>query len=115
MPTKTELAKQFVDAQRSRDAAAIDSLAEHIADDAVLASPRGSVDGKTAIVDRLKNPPQGAGGGMMNMITWGDPVEEGEAVRITANVPPNPMVKGLAMVFSFAGDKIQKIDTQIER
>ena len=115
MADRSALAKQFIDAQRNRDAAAIDAVASSLTDSAVLASPRGNVEGKDAIIDRLKNPPQGMGGGMMNMITWGDPVEEGEAIRVTANVPPNPMVKGLAMVFSFADDKIAKIETQIER
>ena len=115
MADRSELAKQFIDAQRKRDAGVIDVAAQSLADDAVLASPRGNVEGRDAIVDRLKNPPQGMGGGMMNMITWGDPVEDGEAIRITANVPPNPMVKGLAMLFSFADDKISRIETQIER
>ena len=39
MADRSELAKQFIDAQRKRDAGVIDAAAQSLADDAVLASP----------------------------------------------------------------------------
>lgn len=120
MATRTDVAKQYVEAQRSRDAGKIDELAALIADDVSMVTPRGNVDGKAALIDRLKNPPQGmgggGGGGMMGQVTMGDPVEEGGTVKIEMNIPPNPMIQGMAYVFSFnEKDQINKVEMQIKR
>jgi hypothetical protein len=114
---KVELAQQYIALQTNRDEKAIDDLAGKIAEDAVLTSPRGAINGRDAIVDRLKNPPEYmAGGGMMGQVTYADPVEEGDTVRISANIPPNPMIKGLTLEFGFDGEgRIKSIETQMER
>jgi hypothetical protein len=118
MGNRTELAQKYLAAQRSRDAAQIDALSASLAEDVSLVTPRGNVDGKQAVIDRLKNPPQGmgGGGGMMGQITFGSPVEEGGNVKIEANIPPNPMIKGMTFVFSFNdSDQICKLETVVQR
>jgi hypothetical protein len=109
MASKTDLVRQFTDAQTSRDAAKIDAVAELLADDIVMGGGRmGEISGKAAILDRLKNPPQmgGGGGGMMGQIQWSEPVEEGSTVKLTASTPMGSLVR----TFTFDGDKIKKIE-----
>ncbi len=116
MTGRTEIAQRFIEAQRSRDNATIDALAEHLADDAVYVNPRVTVSGREAIVEQLKNPPQGPGAAMAQMITWNDPVEEGDTVRVNAVVPPNPMVTGVIMNFEFGpDDKVRRIESVVQR
>ena len=116
MPSRSEIAKQFIEAQRTRDPALIDGLGEYLTEDAVYVNPRVTVNGKGEIVEQLKNPPQGPGAGMLSMITWNEPVEEGDTVRMNAVVPPNPMVMGLIMNFEFdEGDKVRRIETVMQR
>lgn len=124
MASRTEIAKEFLDAQSSRDAAKIDAVAVHIAEDASMAGGRmgGEVTGRPAVVDRLKNPPQrgggggggfggGGGGGGGFQITWDEPVEEGATVKVKGTPPPNPMVSSITTVFTFnAEDKITRIE-----
>jgi hypothetical protein len=120
--SKTETVQRYLDAQRSRDAAKIDAVAATLADDVTLNSPRGAISGKQAVLERLKNPPQGPGGGgggqMMGQLTFAAPVEDGSAVKVTANIPAQAaaFIKGMAFVFNFNDAQlIQKIDVQIER
>ena len=116
MPSRTEIAQWFIDAQRTRHAAAIDQLVAHLSDDAVYVNPRVTITGKDEIIAQLKNPPPGPAAAMTQMVTWNDPVEEGDTVRVTAVVPPNPMVTGLIMNFEFGdGDTVRRIESVVQR
>ena len=115
MASRSDIAKQWIEAQQSRDADKIKALGELITDDAVWTTPRGEVSGKAAILERLQNPPQGrGGGGMMGQIKWGDPSEAGEGVKVVAEFPPGlPIpIKGLELELQFdASDKVSKVQT----
>ena len=106
MATRIDAVRQFNDAQTSRDGAKIDAIGELLADDIVMGGGRmGDVTGKAAILERLKNPPQG--GGRMGQIEWSEPVEEGGAVKLTASTPMGSIVR----TFLFDdNDRIKKIE-----
>ena len=115
MSSRTDIAKQWIEAQKSRDADKIKVLGDSLADDIVFSSRRGDVSGKQAVLERLQNPPQGPGGGMMGQISWGEPAEEGTTVKITADLPPGlPIpIKGLVLSLEFnAEDKVSKVQMQ---
>lgn len=116
MASRTEIAQRFIEAQRTRDASAIEQLAAYLADDVIYVNPRLTVQGKTEIVEQLKHPPEGPAAAMAGMITWNDPIEEGDTVRISAVLPPNPMVTGLIMNFEFGdGETVRRIETVMQR
>lgn len=106
--TRIEAVQKFVDAQTSRNA---DVIAELLAEQAVLATPRGGdVSGRAAIVDRIKNPPQGmggGGGGMMGQIEWSAPVEDANVVKMTATTPMGSITRSFTFDDS---DKITRIE-----
>jgi len=56
MPTREEVVANYLDAQKTQDEAKIKASSEALADTAVLVSPRGNVEGRDAIVERLRNP-----------------------------------------------------------
>ncbi len=119
MSTRTDIAKQWIDAQQSRDADKLKLLGDHLKDDIVFSTPRGDINGKQAILDRLQNPPQGPGGGaMMGRISWGEPAEEGATVNIVAQLPeglPIP-IKGLDLSLEFnEQDKVTKAQITPQR
>jgi hypothetical protein len=103
MATHTEIASQWIEAQQSRDADKIEALGELMTDDIVWTTPRGEVSGKPAILERLQNPPERPGGGMMGQISWGEPTESGSTVKIMAELPPGlPLpIKGLELALEF--------------
>ncbi len=106
MATKTEVAKQYVDFQEARD---FDGLASLLADDVELNTPRsGNVSGKEAVEQRLRNRP---GGGDAPQLTWSDPEEDGEDVKISATGGP---FGTLSLVLSFNdNEQITKINIAI--
>ena len=108
MGARTETVQQFTEAQSSREAEKIDAVAALIAENAVMAGGRmGEISGKAAILERLKNPPQGAGGGMMGQIQWSAPEEDGDAVKVQATTPMGTIVR----TFTFDSDgKIARIE-----
>ena len=111
MGSRTDIARQFNEAQMSRDAEKIEAVGALIADSIVMSNPRtGEISGRDAVIDRLKNPPQmggGGGGGGMGQLVWSEPVEDGATVKMTVTTPMGTM----ARVFSFDDtDKITRIE-----
>ncbi len=115
MSSRTDIAKQWIDAQQSRDADKIKVLGDSLTDDIVFSTRRGDVSGKQAVLERLQTPPQGPGGGMMSQISWGEPAEEGSTVKVQADLPeglPIP-IKGLVLSLEFnAEDQVSKVQMQ---
>jgi len=83
MATKTEVAKQYVEFQQARD---FDGLVSLLADDVELSMPMaGSVSGKEAVEQRLRNQP---GGDNAPKLEWADPEEDGDDVKVSATGAP---------------------------
>jgi hypothetical protein len=85
----------------------IDDLLALLTDDAVMSNPMaGPVTGKAAIGDAIRNRP-GAG---MFTLDFGEPAEAGEQVRVSASLPPGAPIPSISFTFSFAGEKISRVD-----
>jgi hypothetical protein len=86
----------------------MDEALDMLADDVTMSNPMtGTISGKQALVDQMKNRPMGGGGGGMNL-TWSDPEEEGDTIKILGSGSPFGTIK---ILLSFnAEDKINKID-----
>lgn len=106
MSTRTDIVARWLEAQRTRDAAVIDALGEKICEDVEMSTPRGSLSGRAAVLERLRNPPAGPAAGMMGQLSFGDPVESGAGVTVVAQLPPGlPLpIKALEIAFSFSDD-----------
>lgn len=103
MPSRIELARQYIGYQRERK---IDELLGMLADDIVMTNPMtGSTSGKAAVEQQMRTRP--AGGGGMNL-TWSEPEEEGDSVKVLGSGSPFGTIK-VVLAFN-ADDKINKID-----
>ena len=106
MADKTELAKQYM--ALFQDQEKQDEMLAMLADDIVMSNPMsGTISGKDALTTQMQNRPAGAGAGGMD-ITWADPEESGDAVKIVGTGSPFGPVQ---VLLSFNDDdKINKID-----
>lgn len=106
MTSKVELAKQYMDLQRERK---VDEMVEMLADDVTMTNPMtGTITGKDALANQMRNPPMGGGaGGGMNL-EWSEPEEDGDNIKILGTGSPFGTIK---IVLGFnADDKISKIE-----
>ncbi|MEX0785848.1 MAG: nuclear transport factor 2 family protein [Dehalococcoidia bacterium] len=107
MASKVELAKQYMDYQREQK---VDDMLALMADDVSMTSPMtGAISGKDALAEQMRNRPMGGGGGgPMGNITWGDPEEDGDAVKI---IGTGSSFGNLKIVLGFnANDQISSIE-----
>ena len=117
MPTREEIVANYLDAQKSQDESKVKAASEALADGAVLVSPRGNVEGRDAIVERLRNPGQAKM--LLDRLTWGAPETASEsALKVKAELPaglPIP-IQEFSTTFHFgAGDKIEKVEVVLQR
>ncbi len=139
MSKRTDIAQTYVDASLKRDPASIDALAPALADDAVLVTRRGTVSGKPAILERLRDPVSGGGlrsgagrlairflrwrlarsrpgsgqgiGDVLGKLNFEPPVEQGATVKLRAPLPPNPAFSAVSLTFTFdAEDRVKRIE-----
>ena len=105
MPSKTDVAKEYLDKSMAND---IDTVLTLVTDDVVLNRPMmGAVTGKEAMAEAMRNRPPGMAG---MTPTFGEPTEEGETVKVKGDLPPGLPVPSLTWTFSFTDDKISRID-----
>jgi hypothetical protein len=107
MASRTELAKDYLAKSIATD---VDGVMALLTDDAVLSRGMlGTVEGKAAIAEQMRNRPAAPGG---LAPTFDDPVEIGEQVQVKGNLPPgSPFpVSSLTWTFSFRDDKISRIE-----
>ena len=105
MPSKSQMAQEYLDKSMAND---IDAVLELVTDDVVLnRGMMGTVSGKQAMADAMRNRPPGMAG---MTPTFNAPVEEGETVRVKGDLPPGLPVSSLTWTFSFSDDKISRID-----
>ena len=105
MASRLEIAKQYLELQQERK---IDEMLGMLADDVSMSSPMtGTISGKPALEQTVRNSPMGGGGAMGN-ISWADPVQDGDGMKIVGTGSPFGPIK---IVLSFNGDdQINKID-----
>src|SRR5262245_54789089 len=107
MASKEDLAREYLTRSMAND---IDGTLTLLTDDVVLSRGMlGTVSGKQAVGDAMRNRPAG----MENFApTFEEPVESGENVRVKGNLPPgSPFpIPALTWTFSFQGDKISQIE-----
>ena len=101
--SRTDLARQFMTSQRDGN---IDAAVAMLADDVVTSNPmQGVTTGKPAVEANMRGRPMGGGG--MN-VTWSEPEEDGDAVKILGTGGPFGTIK---IVISFNGDdQISRIE-----
>jgi hypothetical protein len=104
--SKSELAKEYLDKSMAND---IDAVMELVTDDVVLnRGMLGTVTGKPAMAEAMRNRPVGMMAGMTP--AFNAPVEKGETVEVKGDLPPGLPVSSLTWTFTFSDDKISRID-----
>jgi ketosteroid isomerase-like protein len=104
--TKAQTAQDYLTKSMAND---IDGVLALVTDDVVLnRGMMGSVSGKQAVADAIRNRPPG----MDLSPTFEEPVEAGDQIRVKGNLPPgSPFpISSLTWTFSFRDDKISRID-----
>jgi hypothetical protein len=116
MPSRQEIVRTYLEAQKSREPAQIKAVGDQIAEEATLVSMRGNLAGRDAILERLANPGQAAM--LLDRISWKAPEEDGDQITVHAELPaglPIP-IQGFSARFDFGeGDRIQKIEFILQR
>ncbi len=106
MASRIELAKPYMDYQREQKT---DEMMDMMTDDIEMTNPMtGTVKGKDALKQQMQNRPAGGGGGGGMNLTWSDPEEEGDSVKVLGEGSPFGTIK-IALGFNDE-DKISKID-----
>lgn len=104
MASRIELTQQYMGYQRNQQT---DEMLAMVADDVTMSSPMtGIVTGKDALAQQMNNRP--AGGGGMGDITWSDPEEDGDDVKIVGTGSPFGPIK-IVLTYN-ADDQISKIE-----
>ncbi len=104
--TRIELTKRYMDHLRDQK---IDELLEMLADDVMMSNPMtGTINGKDALAEQIKNRPMGGGGNSpMGNITWSDPEAAGDDIQVLGTGGPMGTLK---ILISFNDDdQINKI------
>ena len=104
MASRIELTQQYMSHQQNRQT---DEMLAMLADDVTMSSPMsGIVTGKEALAQQMKSRP--AGGGAMGDITWSDPEEDGDEVKVIGTGSPFGPIK-IVLTYN-ADDQINKIE-----
>ncbi len=107
MASRIELVKQYMAFQTEQK---LDELLELLADDVTMSNPMtGTINGKDALAEQMKNRPMGGGGnGPMGNVTWSDPEEDGDDVKVLGT---GGSFGTLKILLGFSDDdKINKIE-----
>lgn len=106
MASRAELTKQYMGLQREQK---VDEMVDMLADDVTMTNPMtGTISGKEALANQMRNPAAGGGGGGGMTLEWSEPEEDGDSVKILGTGSPFGTIK---IVLGFNGaDKINKID-----
>ena len=111
MATRIELAQQYMDYQREQK---VHDLVAMMADDVTMSSPMsGTISGKAALAEQIKNRPMGGGGNSpMGNITWSEPEAEGDDVKVLGTGSPMGTLK-ILLGFN-DDDKVNRIEMGLE-
>jgi ketosteroid isomerase-like protein len=107
MPSKTEIAKDYLAKSMAGDADGVTAL---LTDGVVLSRGMlGTVTGKAAVADAIRSRPANIAGMTPN---FEEPVEAGETVKVRGKLPPGTPfpIDSLTWTFTFTGDVISRIE-----
>ena len=116
MASREEVVSAYLEAQKSQNAERIKQVGEALAAAAVLASQRGNVEGRDAILERLKNPGQAAM--LFSRVSWKAPEAVERGLKVTAELPPGmPIpIREFSQVFTFGDDdRLSRIEVIFQR
>jgi hypothetical protein len=100
--SRIDLARQYMEYQRDQN---FDAALAMLADDVVVSNPMtGTMTGKEAVEQGMRNRPAGGAGG----ITWAEPQETGNMVKVVGTGSPFGDIK-IEISFN-SDDQISKID-----
>jgi len=88
-----------------------DAVAGYLAEDVVVETNFGRADGAEAAIALLREPR--TAGLLAAGAQWSEPTGNGDMVSVTAGLPGTAPFGGLEFVFTFAGDKIARIEQQV--
>ncbi len=105
MEDRIELARQYMEHQRE---GRFDELIAELAEDVAMTSPMtGTISGKDAVSEQIRQMPIGGGDSPMGTIAWQEPEAEGDDVKILGTGSPMGTLK---IQLGFNGDdKVNKI------
>jgi hypothetical protein len=86
-----------------------DAVAAYLADDVAVDTNFGHADGVAAALALLTEPRTA---GLAAAAHWREPAADGDAVTVVAELPATAPFGGLEFVFTFAGDKIARVEQQ---
>jgi hypothetical protein len=116
MASREEIVSAYLEAQKSQDAEKIKLVGEALSAAAVLASPRGNVEGRDGILERLKSPGQAAI--LFSRVSWKAPEAVADGLKVTADIPagsPIP-IREFSQIFTFgADDRLSRIEVVFQR
>jgi hypothetical protein len=101
MTTQVEAARLYVRAQAEQSDEAMDLLADALADDVAITTPRGTFNGKRAFLEQLANP---ALADSFRKATWGEPRPNGGTLQISGRLAPPVGISGYEIGVEFAAD-----------
>jgi len=87
-----------------------DSVAGYLADDVVVETNFGRAEGIEAVLTLLREPR--TAGLLASGAHWSAPAASGDAITVTAELPPTAPFGGVEFVFAFAGPQIARVEQQ---
>jgi len=87
-----------------------EGVAGYLADDVVVETNFGRAEGVAAALALLHEPR--TAGLLAAGPQWSAPAERGDTVTVTAELPPTAPFSGVEFVFTFAGQKITRVEQQ---
>ena len=87
-----------------------EDVAGYLADDVVVETNFGRAEGVAAALALLHEPR--TAGLLAAGPQWSAPAERGDTVTVTAELPPTAPFSGVEFVFTFAGQKITRVEQQ---
>jgi hypothetical protein len=87
-----------------------DAVAGYLTDGIVVETNFGRAEGAGAALALLREPR--TAGLLAGGAHWSEPASDGDAVTVTAELPATAPFGGLEFVFTFAGDKIARVEQQ---
>jgi hypothetical protein len=96
---ENEAVRRYLEAATSGSDDAYAALRERVADNATATSPLASGTGRDAVLDGLRRAQP-----MLAAATWADPVVDGDAVKVSATLPPGSVLGTATLTFRFDGD-----------
>jgi hypothetical protein len=108
MTDRIALVKNFLASLQPSSGGKVRPRVDLLAEDAVFEALI-KLSGRDAVIERMSADTTGR---VYREVTWAEPEEYGEALRIIGRTPPGSLMGGAVLVFHFAGDKISIIQHQ---